>query len=104
MIVQNRVIVKRAHIDGREFRIKLGKDIPAQALSGTQPPYIKQVILITLPFDETGLYSIKMSNIARTHATQLLESFLISETSTSWSLSIVRLIYTYAGFLFQVMQ
>ena len=24
-----------------EFRIKLGKDIPAQALSGTQPPYIK---------------------------------------------------------------
>ena len=45
-----------------EFRIKLGKDIPTQALSGTQPPHIKQAIITHLRFDETRLCSIKLSS------------------------------------------
>ena len=41
-----------------EFCIKLGKDIPVQGLSGTQPPHIKQVIITHLRFDESRLCSI----------------------------------------------
>ena len=45
-----------------EFRIKLGRNIPVQALSGTQPPHIKQAIITHLRFDETRLCSIKLSS------------------------------------------
>lgn len=45
-----------------EFRIKLGKSIPIQALSGTQPPHIKKLILENLLFDETSMVSIKLSS------------------------------------------
>lgn len=45
-----------------EFRIKLGKDVAVQALSGTQPPHIKQAIISHLRFDETRLCSIKLSS------------------------------------------
>ena len=45
-----------------EFRIKLGKGVPVQALSGTQPPHIKKAIIEQLLFDETKLCSIKLSS------------------------------------------
>jgi hypothetical protein len=46
-----------------EFCIKLGRHIPIQALSGTQLPHIKAVIIKTLLFEESDLCSIElMSN------------------------------------------
>lgn len=45
-----------------EFRIKLGKSIPLQALSGTQPPHIKQAIIKNLLFDEEDMLSIKLTS------------------------------------------
>jgi superfamily II DNA helicase RecQ len=45
-----------------KFRIRLGKDIPVQALSGTQPPHIKQAIITHLRFDGARLCSIKLSS------------------------------------------
>jgi hypothetical protein len=45
-----------------EFCIKLGKGVPAQALSGMQPPHIKKMIIEHLLFDETKLCSIKLSS------------------------------------------
>ncbi|KAF8957732.1 hypothetical protein BDZ97DRAFT_1924345 [Flammula alnicola] len=45
-----------------EFRIKVGKGIPIQALSGTQPPHIKKAIIASLLFDEANLCSIKLSS------------------------------------------
>ena len=45
-----------------EFRIKLGKSVVFQALSGTQPPHIKKTIIDRLLFDEKNLCSIKLSS------------------------------------------
>lgn len=44
-----------------EFRIKIGKQVPVQALSGTQPPHIKAAIIKSLLFDKSQLCSIKMT-------------------------------------------
>jgi superfamily II DNA helicase RecQ len=45
-----------------EFRIKLGKGVVFQALSGTQPAHIKKTIIDHLLFDEKTLCSIKLSS------------------------------------------
>jgi superfamily II DNA helicase RecQ len=45
-----------------EFRIKLGKGVVFQALSGTQPPHIKKTIIDRLLFDEKNLCNIKRSS------------------------------------------
>ena len=45
-----------------EFRIKLGKGVVFQALSGTQPAHIKKAIIDQLLFDENTLCSIKLSS------------------------------------------
>ncbi|KAH9070707.1 P-loop containing nucleoside triphosphate hydrolase protein, partial [Lactarius deliciosus] len=46
-----------------EFWIKIGKQVPMQALSGTQPPHIKAAIIKSLLFDESRLSSVElMSN------------------------------------------
>ena len=45
-----------------KFRIKLGKGVVFQALSGTQPAHIKQTIISRLLFDEKNLCSIKLSS------------------------------------------
>ena len=44
-----------------EFRIKLGKTVVFQALSGTQPDHIKKKIIEHLLFNEKTLSSIKLS-------------------------------------------
>ncbi|KAH9022119.1 hypothetical protein EDB85DRAFT_1895384 [Lactarius pseudohatsudake] len=38
-----------------EFHIKIGNQVPVQALSGTQPPHIKAAIIKNLLFDESQL-------------------------------------------------
>ncbi|KJA21728.1 hypothetical protein HYPSUDRAFT_139978 [Hypholoma sublateritium FD-334 SS-4] len=45
-----------------ELRVKLGKDLTVQALSGTQPPHIKKAIKDSLLFTEGKLHSIKLSS------------------------------------------
>jgi len=92
LINQNQVftkLIKRVHVDeahfiataglpryglpafrpawGRlgELRVKLRKHIPVQALSGTQPPHIKKVIIEGLLFNEEKLCSIKLSSNRR---------------------------------------
>lgn len=45
-----------------EFRIKIGRDVPTQALSGTQPKHIKETIIKSLLFDEDNLLSIKLTS------------------------------------------
>ncbi|KAH9160732.1 II DNA helicase [Lactarius sanguifluus] len=45
-----------------EFRIKIGKQVPMQALSGTQPPHIKAAIIKSLLFDESRLCSIELTS------------------------------------------
>ena len=45
-----------------EFRIKLGKGVIFQALSGMQPAHIKKTIIDRLLFDEKNLCSIKLSS------------------------------------------
>ena len=45
-----------------EFRIKLGRHIPIQALSGTQPPHIKAAIIKNLLFEDSQLCSIKLTS------------------------------------------
>ncbi len=45
-----------------ELRVKLGKDLTVQALSGTQPPHIKKAIKDSLLFTDTKLHSIKLSS------------------------------------------
>ncbi|KAF8891501.1 hypothetical protein CPB84DRAFT_1683338 [Gymnopilus junonius] len=45
-----------------EFRIKLGKNVVVQALSGMQPEHIKKAIIKCLLFDKSKLYSIKLSS------------------------------------------
>ncbi|KAI9442063.1 P-loop containing nucleoside triphosphate hydrolase protein [Lactarius psammicola] len=45
-----------------EFRIKIGKQVPVQVLSGTQPPHIKTAIMKSLLFEEPQLCSIKLTS------------------------------------------
>jgi superfamily II DNA helicase RecQ len=45
-----------------EFRIKLGKNVVFQALSGTQPDHIKKKIYENLLFNDQKLCSIKLSS------------------------------------------
>ncbi|KAF6762186.1 P-loop containing nucleoside triphosphate hydrolase protein [Ephemerocybe angulata] len=45
-----------------EARIKVGKRVPTQALSGTQPPHIKKVIISDLMMNEKKLCSIKLTS------------------------------------------
>lgn len=45
-----------------ELRVKLGKTLTVQALSGTQPPHIKKAIKDSLLFAEEKLHSIKLSS------------------------------------------
>ena len=45
-----------------EFRIKIGKQVPVQALSGTQPPHIKAAIIKSLLFEESHLLSLKLTS------------------------------------------
>ncbi len=45
-----------------EFRIKIGKQVPMQALSGTQPPHIKAAIIENLLFDESRLCSVELTS------------------------------------------
>ncbi|KAF8256917.1 P-loop containing nucleoside triphosphate hydrolase protein [Lactarius quietus] len=45
-----------------EFRIKIGKQVPMQALSGTQPPHIKAAITKSLLFEESQLCSINLTS------------------------------------------
>jgi len=45
-----------------EFRVKLGKTVVFQALSGTQPDHIKKKIIEHLLFNEKTLSSIKLSS------------------------------------------
>ncbi len=45
-----------------QFRIKLGKGLTVQALSGTQPPHIKKTIIEHLLFDEEKICSMKLSS------------------------------------------
>ena len=45
-----------------EFRVKIGKNVPMQALSGTQPPHIKAAIIKSLLFDEAQLFSLKLTS------------------------------------------
>lgn len=45
-----------------ELRVKLRKELVVQALSGTQPPHIKQAIKDSLLFTEAKLHSIKLSS------------------------------------------
>ncbi|KAF9525193.1 P-loop containing nucleoside triphosphate hydrolase protein [Crepidotus variabilis] len=45
-----------------ELRVKLGKQLVVQALSGTQPDHIKQAIAETLQLDGSTLCSIKLSS------------------------------------------
>ncbi|KAF9555907.1 hypothetical protein CPC08DRAFT_642227 [Agrocybe pediades] len=45
-----------------ELRVKLGKGVPFQALSGTQPPHIKKAILEKLLLDVKTLRSIELSS------------------------------------------
>ncbi|KAH9014989.1 II DNA helicase [Lactarius pseudohatsudake] len=45
-----------------EFRIKIGKQVPMQALSGTQPPHIKAAIIKSLLFDESRLSSVELTS------------------------------------------
>ncbi|KAH9011631.1 II DNA helicase [Lactarius pseudohatsudake] len=45
-----------------EFRIKIGNQVPVQALSGTQPPHIKAAIIKNLLFDESQLCSVKLTS------------------------------------------
>ena len=45
-----------------EFRVKLGKRVFFQALSGTQPPHIKKTIIEHLLFKKENLCSIKLSS------------------------------------------
>ncbi|KAF8266826.1 P-loop containing nucleoside triphosphate hydrolase protein [Lactarius quietus] len=45
-----------------EFHIKIGKQVPMQALSGTQPPHIKAAITKSLLFEESQLCSINLTS------------------------------------------
>ena len=45
-----------------EFRIKIGSEVPLQALSGTQPPHIKAAIVKNLLFEESELHAIKLTS------------------------------------------
>ena len=45
-----------------ELRIKIGKQIPVQALSGTQPPHIKEAIKKSLLFEESNLCSLELTS------------------------------------------
>ncbi|KAF8274042.1 P-loop containing nucleoside triphosphate hydrolase protein [Lactarius quietus] len=45
-----------------EFRIKTGRHVPVQALSGTQPPHIKAAIVKKLLFEESQLRAIKLTS------------------------------------------
>ena len=47
-----------------EFRIKIGSQVPMQALSGTQPPHIKAAMIKSLLFEESSdqLCSIKLTS------------------------------------------
>ncbi|KAH8993095.1 P-loop containing nucleoside triphosphate hydrolase protein [Lactarius deliciosus] len=45
-----------------EFRIKIGKQVPMQALSGTQLPHIKVAIIKSLLFDESRLSSVELTS------------------------------------------
>jgi superfamily II DNA helicase RecQ len=45
-----------------EFHIKIGSQVPVQALSGTQPEHIKKEIIKSLLFEEADLCSIKLTS------------------------------------------
>ncbi|KAF8811263.1 P-loop containing nucleoside triphosphate hydrolase protein [Phlegmacium glaucopus] len=45
-----------------EFRIKIGRDVPTQVLSGTQPEHIKATIIKSLLFNEDTFLSIKLTS------------------------------------------
>jgi superfamily II DNA helicase RecQ len=45
-----------------KFHIKIRKHIPIQALSGTQPPHIKEAIIKSLLFKESQLCLIKLTS------------------------------------------
>lgn len=45
-----------------EFLIKIGRHVPVQALTGTQPPHIKAAIIKSLLFDESRLCAIKLKS------------------------------------------
>ncbi|KAF8257111.1 hypothetical protein EI94DRAFT_1709581 [Lactarius quietus] len=45
-----------------EFQIKIGCDVPLQALSGMQPPHIKAAIIKNLLFEESELCTIKLTS------------------------------------------
>jgi len=45
-----------------ELRIKLGRQVVVQALSGTQPSHIKKIIVDNLLLDEDTTHSIKLSS------------------------------------------
>jgi superfamily II DNA helicase RecQ len=45
-----------------EFRIKIGKQVPMQALSGTQPPHVKEAIIKSLLFDDSKLCSVELTS------------------------------------------
>jgi superfamily II DNA helicase RecQ len=64
-----------------EFRIKLGKSVAFQALSGTQPAHIKKTIINRLLFDEKNLCSIKLSSNRPNmgYATHTIIDFLVPD-------------------------
>lgn len=45
-----------------EFRIKLGKAVPVQALSGTQPPHIKSLIINSLLLNKSDFLALKLTS------------------------------------------
>lgn len=45
-----------------EFRIKIGRHVPIQALSGTQPPHIKAAIIENLQYETSQLCSVKLTS------------------------------------------
>ena len=45
-----------------EFHIKLGRHVPIQALSGTLPPHIKSATIKNLLFEDSQLYSVKLTS------------------------------------------
>jgi superfamily II DNA helicase RecQ len=45
-----------------KFRIKIGKQVPLQALSGTQPPHIKAAIIKSLLFEDSQLCYVNLTS------------------------------------------
>jgi hypothetical protein len=81
-----------------DFRIKIGRNVPTQTLSGTQLKHIKETIIKSLLFDEDNFLSIKLTRslvfsfLFRTLLTGSYPKLSSFMTTLTWLLKVLRII------------